>query len=547
MTNPAAARPALEVPGEDFRYFADRALDGLRAVILELGDELVNQRPTPTANSPFGLVTHVIGVLDYWCGTLIAGRPVNRDREAEFRATGSTADLVAALDAAQARLHADLEKLISDAPPALDPDPNFSGPDRELTQGGILLHVYEELAQHHGQLEGLRDALVPTVPAFEPPLAWLRAKQGVKWRRPGADLLPAWVADMDFPVAPVVRQSVLEVLDRGDLGYPDWPFDRHPLAEGFAARSQRQFGWRPDPTQVRGITDLLAGLQILLDLTTEPGDGVILQEPNYPPFRATLPTMKREAIGLPVVLDGDVWRHDFSALEAALTNRRAKVLLVVNPHNPTGTAFGAEELHRLADLALRHDLLVISDEIHADLVHEPNRHIPFAALGPEIAARTVTLTSATKAFNIAGLRTAIAHIGPEAVRQLWDAEPPDIHGVANVLGVEATRAAWEQGDDWLAGVRTHLLAQRDRLSKAVAEMPGVSLRAPDATYLAWLDCSGADLGEDAGGFFRRRARVRLSPGPDYGGGPEWVRLNFAASTAVLDEITGRMREALEAR
>ena len=180
-------------------------------------------------------------------------------------------------------------------------------------------------------------------------------------------------------------------------------------------------------------------------------------------------------------------------------------------------------------------------------MHEPNRHIPFASIGPEIAARTVTLTSATKAFNIAGLRTAIAHIGPDAVRERWDAEPPDIHGVANVLGVEATRAAWEQGDDWLAGVRAHLLAQRDRLTEAVADLPGVSLRGPDATYLAWLDCSGAGLGEDASRFFRRQARVRTSPGPDYGGGPEWTRLNFATSTAVLGQITRQMREALESR
>ncbi|MCE0537824.1 aminotransferase class I/II-fold pyridoxal phosphate-dependent enzyme [Kineosporia rhizophila] len=539
--------PTLEIPGDDFAHFVDRALDGIRSVITQLGDEHVNRRPTPSANSPFGLVTHVIGVMNYWCGRLVGQREIVRDREAEFLATGSAEALLAALDTAQAQFHADLKRLVPGAPPAVKPNPDFIGPTRELSQDGVLLHMYEELAQHHGQLEGLRDALLgSSVPAFEPPLTWLRAKQGVKWSR-HPELLPAWVADMDFPVAPVIRQSVLDVLDRGDLGYPAWSSRMDPLAEVFAARMQRRFGWQPDPSAVRGITDLLAGLQILLDLTTEPGDGVVIQEPNYPPFRATVATMKRTSVRLPVVLDQGEWKHDFDRLEAELSSQRAKVLLLVNPHNPTGTAFGREELLRIAELAERHDLVVISDEIHADLVHDPHQHIPFASLSPEIAARTVTLTSATKAFNIAGLRAAVAHVGPQRVRELWDEQPPDIHGVTNVLGVAATRAAWEQGDPWLAGVREHLLRQRDLLDAAVKGMPGVSLRVPDATYLAWLDCTEAGLDESASAFFRREAKVFVSPGPDYGGLPSWTRLNFATSTAVLEQVLGQMSEALGKR
>ncbi|MBT0769378.1 aminotransferase class I/II-fold pyridoxal phosphate-dependent enzyme [Kineosporia sp. J2-2] len=533
----------LRVPDDDYIYFVGRALDGIRTVVGQLGDEHVNRRPRPTANSPFGLVTHCLGVMDYWCGTLIAGRRTDRDRDAEFTATGSAAQLLTAIDDARTRFLADLTHLRSDDPPAVPPDPAFQGPERPLTQGGVLLHVYEELAQHHGQLEGLRDELTAhAVPDFEPSLTWLRARRSVKWHRPGPDLLPTWVADMDFPVAPVVRRAVLEVLDRGDLGYPDHPDGLDPLAETFAHRMHRRFGWHAEPEKVRGITDLLAGLQILLDLTTRPGDGVILQEPNYPPFRATVPTMRRRALNLPLVLDGGTWRHDFERLPRDFS---ARVLLLVNPHNPTGTAFELDELHRLANFALRHDLLVISDEIHADLVHDPHRHIPFATLGPEIASRTVTLTSATKAFNIAGLRTALAHIGPDRVRQRWDGEPPDIHGVANVLGVEATRAAWEHGDGWLDGVRAHLLERRDQLATAVKTMPGVRLRVPDATYLAWLDCSGALPGQDAAAFLERRARVFAGPGPDYGGAPEWTRLNFATSTEVLGRITRQIGAALE--
>ncbi|GAB3247821.1 MalY/PatB family protein [Kineosporia babensis] len=379
------------------------------------------------------------------------------------------------------------------------------------------------------------------VPWFEPPLSWLRAKHGVKWARYGSEMLPAWVADMDFPVAPVIRQALADQLERGDVTYPDWQFGPHPLAEPFAARMSARFGWQPDPHEVRGIADLISGLQILLGLTTEPGDGVVLQDPNYPPFRNTVPAMGRAPIRLPLTFQDGHWRHDFDRLENLAD---AKVLLLVNPHNPTGAALEREELLRLAEFADRHDLLVICDEIHADLVHDPNQHVPFAGLSPEIASRTVTLTSATKAFNIAGLRAAVAHLGSAAVRRRWDSQPPEMHGVMNVMGVEATRVAWEQGDDWLAGVRAHLLQQRGRLAAAVAEMPGVSLRLPDATYLAWLDCSGAELGEDAGQFFRRVAKVRMSPGPDFGGGPEMVRCNFATSTEVLDLITTQIRKAL---
>ncbi|GLY29698.1 aminotransferase class I/II-fold pyridoxal phosphate-dependent enzyme [Kineosporia sp. NBRC 101731] len=540
--------PDLHLPGEDFAYFAERALSGIRAVIGELGDEQVNRRPTATANTPFGLVTHVIGVMTYWGGTVLAGRSSTRDRSAEFTATGSAQELLTALDAAQTQLRADLAHLTPSAPPALAPDPAFLGPQRDLTQDGVLLHLYEELAQHHGQLEGLRDALLrtPATPSFDPPLTWLRAKQGVKWRR-HPDLLPAWVADMDFPVAPVIRESVLDVLDRGDLGYPDRPGDLDPLAEVFAGRMSRKFGWAAEPSCVRGITDLLAGLQILLHLSTEPGDGVIIQEPNYPPFRACVPTMGRVPLPLPVLFDQGRWTHDTDRLERELTERPAKVLLLVNPQNPTGAVFAEDELVRLAELAERHDLLVISDEIHADLVHDPHRHLPFAGLSSETAARTVTLTSATKAFNIAGLRTAVAHIGPPALRKRWDAEPPDIHGISNVLGVEATRAAWERGDPWLADVRTHLRNQRDRLAGAVDRMPGVHLRVPDATYLAWLDCSDALAGADAGDFFRREAGVFTSSGTEFGGRQEFTRLNFATSCAVLDEITHRMEAALRDR
>jgi cystathionine beta-lyase len=531
-------------------YFINRAMDGMATTLTELGDDLVVARPDlPGANTPYGLVTHCLGVLEYWAGHVIAGRVVPRDRAAEFRARGTVAELIAQIDAARLRLRVDLSQVEASAPPRNLPDPDFLGPDRLLDQGGVLLHILEELAQHRGQLEIMRDVLLAANPRggdrspFEPSMSWLRAKRGVKWQRPGPGQLPAWVADMDFPVATPIRSAIIAAVDRGDLGYPDWTAP-HPLATPFADRMRQRFGWNVDPAHVRGLTDVIQGLQIVLDLATGPGDGVVLQEPNYRPFRLAVPTMRRQPVQLHVVPDADSWRLDLDRLEADLATRPARVLLLVNPHNPTGRVLRRDELQALAAVAERHDLLVVSDEIHADLVYHPAVHIPFAALGADVAARTVTLTSATKAFNIAGLRTAVAHIGPAWLRDRWDAEPPDIHGVAGVLGVEATLAAWRDGDDWLSGVVNHLQRNRDSLIDGLTTIDGVRVRTPEAGYLAWVDCSGARPGVDVATLLQEQAQLYTSPGPDYGGPPDWVRLNFATSTALLDDIVSRMAKGL---
>jgi len=546
---PDETEPAVTVSGDDYLYFVERAVRGMAGIVTELGDELCCARPClPGANSAYGLVTHCLGVLDYWGGRLVAGRPVHRDRAAEFDATGTVADLMRQVDDALRRLRADVAGSSSYAPLAGEPDPAALGPDRPLTQGAALVHLYEEVAQHHGQLQVLRDVLRGAVRApgsfDEAPVEWLRGKRGVKWHRPGAGLIPAWVADMDYPVAPAVRAAIEAALDRGDLGYPDWP--EHPLAEPFARRMHTRYGWTPDPGHVRGVTDLLQALQVVLTLGSRPGDGVVAFTPNYPPFLATIARMGRALIPVPLRLVGPVWTWDHDRLEADLARHGgARVLLLVNPHNPTGKVFTRPELARVAELARRHDLIVISDEIHAELVHAPARHVPFAALGPEAAARAVTVTSATKAFNLAGLRTAVAHVGPAAVRTEWDALPPDLLGATNVLGVEATLAAWSQGGEWLTALRAHLCAQRDHLTGRIAAIPGVAMRRPDAGYLAWLELADADLPADPAAWLREHAGGELSPGGDFGPGNEHrARLNFATTRPLLDEILDRVHDAL---
>jgi cystathionine beta-lyase len=247
-------------------------------------------------------------------------------------------------------------------------------------------------------------------------------------------------------------------------------------------------------------------------------------------------------------VDGpDGWRFDLPRLADQLAATRCRTLLLVNPQNPTGRVFSRAELTGLAELVVERDLMVICDEVHADLSYPPHQHIPLASLAPEVAARTVTITSATKAFNLAGIRCALAHIGPERLRTALDAQPNDLFGSLNVLGVEATLAAWRDGDEWLDAVRAHLRANRDLLTGLLARrLPLIRFRPPQATYLAWLDCRELGLAVEPTKFFQDRARVRLSPGPAFGpGGDGFVRLNFATSAAILTEIVERMASAVE--
>lgn len=243
---------------DDFLYFVSRALRGMTAVLAELGDELAVTRPElPSANTPYGLVVHCLAVVEYWAGHVVSGRSSHRVRDQEFDVVGSVAELTKRIEATLSQIAADLADLDGSAPVRNLPDPAFQGPDRALDQGGALLHMYEELAQHHGQLQVSRDALLPAPPArqdqhpYDPSMRWLRSKQGMKWQRPGPTQLPTWVADMDFPVAPVIRSAILDAVDRGDLGYPDWPGE-HPLAVPFSNRMQQRFGWDADPRMFAG-------------------------------------------------------------------------------------------------------------------------------------------------------------------------------------------------------------------------------------------------------------------------------------------------------
>ncbi|WP_432095551.1 MalY/PatB family protein [Streptomyces sp. bgisy100] len=371
----------------------------------------------------------------------------------------------------------------------------------------------------------------------------LSQRPGVKWRRAAADVLPAWIAEMDFPPAPPIREALLRCVDE-DLGYPAWDSgpDGMPLRTAFAERMLGRHGFAVAPAHVKEFTDINQAVQAVLSVATGPGDSVAVHTPTYPPFLQTLAEMGRRVLPVPYTADADSWTFDPERLDTELARSTCPVLILVNPHNPTGRALRREELTVLAELAERHDLLVVADEIHADLVHAPHRHVPFGSIGPEAAARTVTLTSATKAFNVPGVRCAVAHLGPRRVREALS-RPSRLYGEPNTFGVAATLAAWQQGDAWLDGLRRTLAENIAVLRKELP--PGVEFRAPDATFLAWLDCRALGLDRDPGSFFLEEARVLLNDGSAFGpAGEGFVRLNFGTSAANLREILRRMTEAV---
>ncbi len=380
----------------------------------------------------------------------------------------------------------------------------------------------------------------PTFDNLDP--RWLRSRRGAKWRCPAPGVLPAWVADMDFPVAEPIRERLAKLADFGELGYPDWPDGVTPLRRLFSERMQRLYGWAPDPDHVREFTDVGQALQVVLHLGTSEGDAVALHTPSFPPFMRSIEDTDRLAVPIPMMDTPDGWRFDLERLEHDLALNPASALLLTNPHNPTGRVFTRDELLGLAEAAERHDLLIISDEVHSELVYEPHRHIPFASLGPEVEARTVTITSATKGFNLAGIRCAVAHIGPARLRAALAEQPPLLFGNVSVFGVEATAAAWTECDGWLVDVRRYLSGNRVLVAKELQRrLPEVRFHIPEATYLYWLDCRSLRWGRDPARVFRSLGRVELSPGHAFGpDGNGFVRLNFATSRSLLNQVMERI-------
>lgn len=367
-----------------------------------------------------------------------------------------------------------------------------------------------------------------------------RAKQGIKWSRdPGA--IGAWVADMDFPPALEISAALQRLIDQDDLGYLGLDFGQQVVAS-FAKRMAAKFQWSIDPADVVIMGDVVQGLNTAVFTLTEPGDGIAVTSPIYHPFLYAIEENGRRVVSHQLERDAG-WALDVERLAAAIDSTTS-MLMFCNPHNPLGRVFTREELEPLAALVVERDLVVISDEIHADLVFDGS-HIPFASLSDAVAERTITMNSATKAFNIAGVRCSVAHFGGSTIRERFQAVPPKVLGSVSTFGMLATIAAWDDGEPWLDHVMAYLRANREHLvARITAEVPGAQVHSPEATYLAWIDCSELGLGDDPSETLLADADLALSPGAQFGdGGAGHVRLNFATSRQILDEIIDRLAAA----
>lgn len=373
---------------------------------------------------------------------------------------------------------------------------------------------------------------------------WLRAKPGRKWHH-ASPRLAAWVADMDFRPAPAVIDHLRSMLDGGDIGYPErGETGRMRSVDAFVGRMRERYSWSIEAADVREWNDVVQSIQAYLSVICSPGDRVVFHTPAYPPFFHAVEETGCELHAVPALIDGDDVRFDHERLDAELSKRPAKVLLLCNPQNPTGRVFTRAELEHLVDIADRHDLVIISDEIHSDILFDGRVHVPIATL-PGAAGRTVTLNSASKSFNIAGLHYSVSHCGVPWVEERLAAMPDHLLGAANIMGAEGAWAAWTRGDEWFDAVRAHLEKMRGVTVDLVrSRLPGVRIHAPQATYLAWLDCTATPIAADPY-FAFQSAGVEVNDGTNFGPeGAGHVRLNFATSTAMMQRIIDSMSHAL---
>jgi cystathionine beta-lyase len=366
-----------------------------------------------------------------------------------------------------------------------------------------------------------------------------RGTASVKWDRyAGRDILPLWVADMDFPTASPILEALYERVDHGVFGYGNPP---DSLTEAVVAAMKRDYNWRVHRHHIVWLPGLVTGLNVACRAVGEPGDGVFTASPIYQPFFSAPRFADRELVSARMVLEGERWQWDFGATEAAITPR-TRLFLLCNPHNPTGRVFTREELLEVAHIAERRDLVIVSDEIHCGLVLEPAcRHKPLASLDKAIAARTITLMAPSKTWNIPGLGCAFAVIPDEILRNRFLAAMRGIVPHPNVMGYAATEAAYRDGEPWRRALVRYLRGNAERVLEAVKEMPGLSMSPVEATCLAWIDAR--ELGLEKPVAFFETAGVGLSDGAEFGS-PGFLRLNFGCPRSTLDEALRRMSEAL---
>jgi putative C-S lyase len=362
-----------------------------------------------------------------------------------------------------------------------------------------------------------------------------RGTWSTRWERYPADVIPLWVADTDFRAPPAVLEALGRRIAHGILGYSAPP---EALREAVVRRMQRLYGWRVEPAWVVFVSGVVPGLHLAARHLTRADQHALVPTPVYHHLKRSLVLAQREHTDVPLVLSKGrwVWDEDFLA-SAAKANSR--LLFLCNPQNPGGTIFTRDELARLAAFAQRHDLVICSDEIHADiLLDEGKPHVPIASVSREASRRTVTLISPNKAFGFPGAGCAFAIIEDAELRRRFSSDHHATVHDASVFGYEAALAAYRECDDWLVAQMEYLRGNRDLVEREVAAMPGLTMAHVEATYLAWIDASGLGVADPHQHFLDHG--VAMSPGAQFGA-PQFVRLNFGTQRALLEKALRRMK------
>ena len=371
------------------------------------------------------------------------------------------------------------------------------------------------------------------------PLAELRERSSEKWREYPADVLPLFVAETDFPLAPTISSALRRAVDIGDTGYIA---SRTPLPETYADFALRRFGWHVDPMQMRTTADVSMGIVEILRRVTQPGERVVVTPPVYPPFYDLVSEAGAEVARVPLVDTGTQWELDLDGIRAAFEDG-ATALLLCNPHNPTGTVHSRDSLAVLAEIADEYGAAVISDEIHALLAQPGTGFTPFLDVGDAAERVGYAVVSASKAFNLAGLKCALMVTASDRTGAVVRGLPIEVEWRTGQFGLLAAVAAFsDESDAWLDGLLRTLDANRLLLEDLLAsKLPAARYRIPDAGYLAWIDLSGLGWGDNPARRILKEAKVALHFGPAFGEqGRGFVRLNFGTSPEIITEAIERI-------
>lgn len=372
-----------------------------------------------------------------------------------------------------------------------------------------------------------------------------RSTESAKWHCYQDDVLPMWLADMDFLSPPPVIQALRDRVNHGIFGYG---FPPEGLFEAISQHLVDYWHWKVRPDQIEFVCGVVTGFTHAIYSLTQPGDSVLIQTPVYPPFLRAPGATGRKCVQNQLILREDgKYEIDFEDFERKAA-AGVKLFILCNPHNPVGRVFTSEELTKMAQICLENDVWICSDEIHADLIFSGYQHLPIASLSPEIAAKTVTYLAPSKTFNIAGLSTSVYITQSPMMKQKLKQTMPMLIGHPNILGLVAAQTAYQEGRPWLGELLAYLESNRDYLVDFVTHaLPGIHIWKPEGTFLGWLDCRQLDV-ESPHTFFLEEAKVGMNDGSDFGEpGSGFLRLNFGCPRTVLSEGLNRMKSALENR